>query len=210
MPITDLTAVLPRTSPWPTRTVPPDCIVIHHSVTPSDYPLDRIAEYHVGRGYPGIAYHYAIPGDGAVYRCNPDDALSWHGHDGNTGLGVVLLGDFTSAPPTEAQLVSAAWLVGYLRGLYGPLPVLGHRDCGRAATACPGDTWLTWRERLETVMTTPTEEAQLQEENGVSASTEAAAKWHAEEAVRQIEAAIRALQEARQRLLDQTIHLLGR
>ncbi len=38
---------------------------------------------------------------------------------------------------------------------------------------------------------------------------QAAAKWHAEEAVRQIEAAIKMLQEARRRLLDQTIYLLG-
>jgi hypothetical protein len=148
--ITDLTRMLPRTSPWPTRTAPIDCIVIHHSVTPSDYPLDRIAEYHIGRGYPGIAYHYAIPGDGAIYRTNSDNLLTWHGHDGNSGIGVCLLGDFTSTPPTEAQLRAAAWLVAYLRGLYGPLPVLGHRECGRAATACPGDTWPQWRHRLET------------------------------------------------------------
>lgn len=39
--------------------------------------------------------------------------------------------------------------------------------------------------------------------------TDATARWHAEEAVRQIEAAIQVLQEARQRLLDQTIHLLS-
>lgn len=150
MLITDLTRTLPRTSPWPTRTAPIDCIVIHHSVTPSDYPLDRIAEYHVGRGYPGIAYHYAIPGDGAIYRTNPDNLFTWHGHDGNSGLGICLLGDFTTSHPTEAQLSSASWLVAYLRGLYGPLPVLGHRECGRAATACPGATWPQWRDRLET------------------------------------------------------------
>ncbi len=165
MQITDLSDSLPRhpTATWQTRTKAPDCLVIHHSVTPDNFPISRIAEYHISRAYPGIAYHYVISGDGTIYRVNPDNLYTFHGHDGNSGLGICLLGDFTDYPPTEAQLQAAAWLVAYLRGYWGDLSVLGHREAGRAATACPGDTWPMWRDRLETVVTDPPEEVQLQD-----------------------------------------------
>ncbi len=57
--------------------------------------------------------------------------------------------------------------------------------------------------------TTTMQEATAPESSTETQKPEVAARWHAEEAVREIEAAIARLQEARQRLLDQTIHLLG-
>lgn len=148
--VIDITASLPRhpSKVWRHRDQAPNCIVIHHSVTPSDYPIERIAEYHISRDYPGIAYHYVIPGNGKVYQTNDDMAFTWHGNDGNTGLGVCLLGDFTECEPTSAQIASARWLIADLRGKYGDLPVLGHKECGRAQTECPGRTWEQWKHKL--------------------------------------------------------------
>ena len=150
MTIADLRDVLPRhvTARWGPRSKPPDCIVIHHSVTPGDFPIGRIADYHISRGYAGIAYHYVVDAAGCVSQCNDDTAFTWHGHDANTGLGLCLLGDFTDTPPPPAQLEAARALVAHLRGRYGPLPVLGHREAGRAQTACPGDTWPQWKPTL--------------------------------------------------------------
>jgi hypothetical protein len=139
--ITDLTATLPHNGSWQRRTVPPDCIVIHHSVTRGNFSIERIAEFHIGRGYAGIAYHYVVDGIGRTFRTNSDMSFTWHGNGGNTGLGVCLLGDFTTAVPPEAQLAAAAELVLALRGQYGLLPVIGHREAAGAATACPGDAF---------------------------------------------------------------------
>ena len=109
MDIADLRPTLPRhpTATWKARTAPPDCIVIHHSVTGPYYPIASIANYHISRGYAGIAYHYVIDAGGRVSQCNDNMAFTWHGHDANSGIGICLLGDFTTTPPPPAQLDAA-------------------------------------------------------------------------------------------------------
>jgi len=66
---------------------------------------------------------------------------SWHGNDANVGLGIVLSGDFTNAPPPAIQLKAAAELVAMLKARWGITLVIGHREAGRAQTACPGDAF---------------------------------------------------------------------
>lgn len=138
MLIVDLTATLPTVGAWERRNHRPDCIVIHHSVTRDNYPVESIARYHISKGEPGIAYHYVVTGAGEVYQCNDDMSFTWHGHDGNSGLGVCLLGDFTETPPQGVQLRAASELVALLKARHGITRIIGHREAGRAQTACPG------------------------------------------------------------------------
>jgi hypothetical protein len=139
---------------WALRHATPTLVCIHHSVTTSDHAaIDAIARYHTalppaGKGEPGAAYHYAVDATGGIYQINDDMLLSWHGHDGNVGIGVCLLGDFTNAPPPEPQLAAAAWLVARLKQRWGITMVIGHREAGRAYTECPGNTWPQWRDRV--------------------------------------------------------------
>lgn len=126
---------------WATRKAI-SLFVVHHTATPSTTTPQAIHNYHVSRGYPGIAYHYGIRPDGAIEWYNSDDLLTWHGNGANdTGLGVAVYGDFTHVPPNKAQLDSLRYLWRVKEREHGPLKIIGHREAPRAATACPGSTW---------------------------------------------------------------------
>ena len=60
-----------------------------------------------------------------------------------------MTGNFETGKPTEAQIAALVELVRYLRGKYGDLTVIGHKDV--MPTACPGRNfpWAELRKRLE-------------------------------------------------------------
>jgi len=126
-------------------------LVIHHTVSPDDRTSESIAAYHVNsKGWPGIGYHYVIGADGTIEQVNELETVSYHASDVNGySVGIALKGDFTELYPTDEQLAAAAWLVEYL---IDTLPfaevVYGHREAVGAATACPGDTWPEWKDRI--------------------------------------------------------------
>lgn len=152
--IIDIVHELPKhaTKRWATRAAPVDCFCVHHSATRADVSIEAIARYHVvDKDMPSIQYHYVITAEGAIYQTQPDDLFVWHGNDWNTGLGVCLLGDFTTAHPPEAQLAAARWLLAEKRRQYGELRLVGHKEAPRASTECPGDTWEQWKGELERI-----------------------------------------------------------
>ena len=150
-------------------------LIVHHSagnlLQGSAAPL-RIAEYHSaprlrdpqghviggGRGWPGGAYTYVVPampevreGRLVVYRCWPDEWVTWHtgrGHN-SRGVGVCVAGHYYSrhAPrgggeprPDDTAMAALLGLIeDYLLPRHGLTwaDVLGHFDCGKPT--CPGD-----------------------------------------------------------------------
>lgn len=153
----DARTTLPQhaTQRWARRTAPITVFCIHHSVTPATATPEAIARGHMRRKSrpPGILYHYLIAADGTIWWVNEDALLTWHGHDWNVGLGVCLIGDFTTAQPTEAQLAAARWLYAEKQREYGPLRLVGHGEALRASTECPGRTWEQWRDQIVTERT---------------------------------------------------------
>ena len=125
-------------------------IVIHHTVSPDSRTAEQIAAYHVSsRGWPGIAYHYLIGADGAIEQTNYLDTISYHAAGGNNySVGIALKGDFTNIYPTDEQIAAAAWLVDWLQAQLSIEAVYGHREAVGNATACPGDTWPEWKDRI--------------------------------------------------------------
>jgi hypothetical protein len=128
-------------------------LTIHHTVSPPDRPIWGIAQYHVDHhDWPGIGYHYVIGDDGKISQTNYLTTKSYHagsyaapGDENLFSVGIALQGDFTNAPPPQAQLDAARALVAHLRGLLpNPLAVVGHRQMPGAATACPGATYQDW------------------------------------------------------------------
>lgn len=126
-----------------------DTIVIHHSVGLPTTPPESIAIGHLNRngggveGYPAIGYHYYILGDGRIFRTNYLNARSFHAGTWNLrSVGICLAGDFTTAHPTTAQILSCRALVDWLRTKLGTPRVLKHKDV--AATQCPGNSWSAW------------------------------------------------------------------
>lgn len=134
-------APLPATEVW-----------LHHSVTPAPdvvppfddddaaiRALEDIGEQRFGGG---ISYTFAVTPSGRVYEGHGVDRRGAHTKGHNTvGRAIVLVGDYETAQPTEAQLNAVAALLrhGHAKGWWtSPTLTGGHRDAPGASTACPG------------------------------------------------------------------------
>ena len=145
-------------------------LIVHHTATSNDVPdwaavVRTIWNFHAfTNGWRDLGYHYLIDPNGVIYegRAGGDQAAGLHFSCANTGtMGIALLGNFTSQPPTEAALQSLKNLLArkaYELKLeptgtsYHPstglnLPqIAGHREANAskiarvcAGTHCPGD-----------------------------------------------------------------------
>lgn len=112
-------------------------LVIHHSATKGQS-IRSMAQFHTQtRGWPAIAYHFAIGWDGKVYQLNDVDRLTYHaqGHNART-IGVVIIGNYEDQQlslPAEAALMNLAY---YLKDEYHLRYMWLHRQV--RSTACPG------------------------------------------------------------------------
>lgn len=148
--------------------------VVHHSVSSNSYSqaqvpsvIRGIQAYHMdGRGWDDIGYNFVVDRYGGIWEGRGGGAtepvVGAHASGFNTGtVGVMLLGDFSSAQPTSASVQSAGRVIGWKLALHdaepsgsvsfvsggGPrypagttvnLPrVVGHQQVG--STACPGN-----------------------------------------------------------------------
>lgn len=118
-------------------------IVIHHTGNPYDDDLsaEQIHTSHLMQGWSGIGYHYVVRKDGTIEEGRPEWAVGAHAQGCNwNSVGIHVCGNFEFAEPTQAQIESTAYLVGYLCDKYCLIPtaetVKGHRDL--MPTACPG------------------------------------------------------------------------
>ena len=98
-------------------------IVIHHSASGPFTTARDIDEWHTGRGWNGIGYHYVVGADCQVYEgrdINIDGAHT-KGHNENT-IGICVIGNFSQDdpkhPPYAAQMIATANLVNRLRDIY--------------------------------------------------------------------------------------------
>ena len=120
-----------------------DMIVVHHTGNPSDDDLsaEDIHEMHQNQGWAGIGYHYVIRKNGQIEQGRPDWSVGAHASGENWhSIGIHVSGNFEEAEPTEYQIESLAYLIGWLCEKYDLDPsvaVVGHRDL--MATACPGE-----------------------------------------------------------------------
>lgn len=120
-------------------------VVIHHTAGPVSQTSEDIARYHVGpnhicdEGCPGIAYHYMIDRNAAVYQVNHLETVSYHVSGYNTdSVGICLIGNYDQVEPTGAQINAVIRTIRSLnRKLGRNLEIAGHRDF--ANKSCPGD-----------------------------------------------------------------------
>jgi hypothetical protein len=122
-------------------------LIIHHTATPATVTVQRVAEFQVNnRNLPGITYHYCITPQGQVFQTQPLEVVANHaGNFSGESVGVCLIGNFTDAAPTQAQLEAAAALLAQLAGQLGLSvnQIFGYSDLVK--TASPGATWPAWK-----------------------------------------------------------------
>jgi len=160
--VIDLRANLPKADDYPQRELSAiKYLVIHHSAVAVDSTAESIARYHVEQlGWPGIGYQWIVHQDGRTEYCQDISRASYNvaGRNGEV-IGICLPGDWTSHAPPEAQLIAARRLVAEIQYALGWfVPVVGHSDVALAGygTACPGNSWPTWREAVTVKLdTTP-------------------------------------------------------
>jgi len=127
----------PRTRTRRSRTT---AIIVHH--LDAHWDVHRVHQAHLNRGWNGIGYNYHIAMDGTISLGRGLEFQGAHtdppaGTNGHT-LGIGCEGRYHSVDRVmpDGQYNALVWLIRHLRGIYGDLPIRGHRDL--AATACPG------------------------------------------------------------------------
>ena len=125
-------------------------VIIHHTAS-ADVPASTIHQWHLNQGWSGIGYHFVVRANGVVERGRPELAIGAHAGSAGNGdsIGIVLTGNFETGAPSTAQMIALTELINELRGRYGNLTVIGHKDV--MATACPGKNfpWADLKRRLE-------------------------------------------------------------
>lgn len=118
-------------------------VVLHHSAVDKPHDVYSIHNYHKGLGWAGCGYHYFIAVDGTVWTGRPPWAAGAHayGYNGET-IGICLAGDFSSAWPTDDQLIGLILLLhGVLSNAWLDVSaIVGHRELDGEGgdTECPG------------------------------------------------------------------------
>ena len=129
-------------------------IVIHHSATAGGNAERFDASHRRDCGFDELGYHFVIDNGNGGPDGRVEVGSRWpkqkHGaHTGGTpdneynnfGIGICLVGDFSTRLPDREQLDALWRLVCYLAEHHDipPEHVIGHRDAPNAATECPGD-----------------------------------------------------------------------
>lgn len=152
--ITDISASLPKgAQPWEQRPLGQvRHLIINHTGAPPLVPVQVIAQAHVDKGYPGIAYDYYISQTGQIFQVSPLEAVAkadaeWSGG----GINICLEGNFDNAVPPPIQLSAAAHLCAWMLQRTGlqPQNIIGLREV--LQTSSPGNTFLagpTWKHSL--------------------------------------------------------------
>ncbi|KAJ8032505.1 Peptidoglycan recognition protein [Holothuria leucospilota] len=144
-------------------TTPVDHFVVHHSgvvhhscddVSSCSRVVRGIQNHHMNNNkWWDIGYNFLIGGDGNVYEGRGWNVVGAHAGVAmynNNGIGVCMLGDFTSSMPTQAALDALDELVGCCvsrNKLKRNYSVLGHRDV--KSTSCPGNQFYNYVTRMQ-------------------------------------------------------------
>ena len=127
----------PRTRTRRTRT---SAIVVHH--LDAHWDVHRTHTFHQSLGWNGIGYHFHIAMDGTISTGRGLEFVGAHANPpagaNSSMIGIGCEGRYHNVDRSmpDIQFNALVWLIQHLRGIYGNIPIHGHRDL--AATACPG------------------------------------------------------------------------
>ncbi len=143
---TDVSARLPRSgTPYARRSLSQiRYLVISHTGADPRLSLERIAQTHVRAGYPGMAYHFVVDGEGHIFKvsaledvANPDQIWS------SQGVNICLAGNFSQQTPSMPQLDATGRLCAWLAQNLGlsPQSIMGLGEL--TDTESPGEPFYT-------------------------------------------------------------------
>ena len=134
-------------------------IVLHHSATNAGS-VNAFHNFHTEQGYGGIAYHFVIGNGNGMKDGEVKSTFRWEKQMSGThvtvnswehnvfGIGICLVGNMETDPPTEAQMEALKQLVEKLKKQYAieNRNIIGHKHVkhddasgNREQTVCPGN-----------------------------------------------------------------------
>jgi N-acetyl-anhydromuramyl-L-alanine amidase AmpD len=155
IPETSSVTPIAKDNPWKPETAarPWKYIVLHHTASDRG-DVESIHESHLknkdknGKAWLGIGYHFVIGNGNGMEDGEIEATFRWRkqiqgAHAGvaeynQSGVGIVLVGNFQNGPPTNAQVTAAKRLVRVLAREYDieTSQIVGHADV--KPTECPG------------------------------------------------------------------------
>jgi len=134
-------------------------LILHHTAvgrTKNNKQFEAVRNFHIGRGWGNIGYHFLIEPDGTNVWGRKDTEVGAHCKEENMNfqsLGICLTGNFDVEEPTKEQKMALKKLLEYLFKKYNLTldRVKFHRDYAKYKS-CPGKWWT--RERLINIMST--------------------------------------------------------
>jgi len=115
-------------------------IVLHH--LDAQWSVQQVHKAHIRKGWNGIGYNFHVAKNGVISLGRGMEFVGSHTKPpagiNSSMIGIGCEGQYHSVDKVmpRAQFDAIIWLVRHLRGIYGDIPIKGHRDL--AATACPG------------------------------------------------------------------------
>lgn len=110
-------------------------LIIHHAA--GNGPVEGIHNYHLSKGWAGIAYHYYIRKDGTIYRGRPENMRGGHTTNWNwCSIGICFEGNFEVELMNEAQIEAGRQLIADIVKRYPNITVGQHKEFQQ--TSCPG------------------------------------------------------------------------
>lgn len=110
-------------------------LVIHHAA--GNGSPEGIHNYHLSRGWAGIAYHYYVRKDGTIYRGRPEAMIGGHTTNWNwCSIGICFEGNFENDYMSDAQFTAGQMLIANIINRYPDITVWRHSALQN--TSCPG------------------------------------------------------------------------
>ncbi len=112
-------------------------IGLHHSGVTVLQSVEVIHNYHKGKGWAGIGYHYYVRKDGSIYRGRPESMAGSHCNGINSiSIGICAEGNFSEETMSNVQKQALLELVKDIKSRYDIKWVRGHKEI--LSTSCPG------------------------------------------------------------------------
>jgi N-acetyl-anhydromuramyl-L-alanine amidase AmpD len=146
-------------------------LILHHAGA-SGATAQAIHEYHLSKGWAGIAYHYYVRKSGEIVRGRPENTRGGHTTDWNyCSIGVCFEGNFEAETMPDVQMTAGRKLVADIVSRYPSIVIGKHSQFGQ--TVCPGKNFRY--DEIISAKTEPTDSAETGTEPDVWAKD--ACEW---------------------------------
>lgn len=107
-------------------------VILHHSEVVTRHTVNDVHQWHLNKGWAGIAYHYFVNKEGEIFEGRPVWAVGAHAYGHNPeSVGICFEGDFNKEQMNKKQEDAAVMLVALLSLSYDNAKVVRQCDLSK-------------------------------------------------------------------------------